>query len=258
MENNDKNNLVPRNTSNPAFNPEFLVEERVLDGEPMTVSGTINKTAISLFLVFIAAAFTWSLAAKGYMDMVHSLTVVSLIVAAVMGFVIIFKRQSPVIQYLVPMYALFEGAFLGGVSFMFETSFPGIVQTAIKATLLCVAVMLVLFKTGLVKVTEKFRTGIIMCTATIAGIYLIDLLLSLFGIRVPAINAATPLGIGISLVIVAIASFNLLLDFDFIYEASSRLMPKHIEWYGAFGLMVTIVWLYIEILKLLAKTQRRR
>ena len=154
--------------------------------------------------------------------------------------------------------ALFEGAFLGGISFMFETSFPGIVQTAIKATLLCVAVMLILFKTGLVKVTDKLRAGIIMCTATIAGIYLIDLLLSLFGIRVPAINAATPLGIGISLAIVAVASFNLLLDFDFIYEASARLMPKHIEWYGAFGLMVTIVWLYIEILKLLAKAQRRR
>lgn len=257
MENNNNNNLVPGNTSNPAFNPEFLAEERVLESEPMTVSGTINKTAISLFLVFIAAIFSWNLAAKGYMDMVQGLTISSLIISAIMGFVIIFKRRSPVIQYLVPVYALCEGTFLGSISFLFETSFPGIVQTAVKATLLCVAVMLILFKTGLIKVTEKLRAGVIMCTITIAGIYLIDLLLSFFGIRVPAINAATPLGIGISLLVVAIASFNLLLDFDFIYEASARLMPKYLEWYGAFGLMVTIVWLYIELLKLLAKMQRR-
>lgn len=258
MENNEKNNIVPRNTSNPAFNPEFLADERVLDGEPMTVNGTINKTAISLFLVFIAATFSWGLAAKGFMDMVQALTVVSLIAAFVLGFVIIFKRTSPVIQYLVPVYALLEGTFLGTVSYMFEASFPGIVQTAIKATLLCVAVMLILFRTGVIKVTEKLRAGVIMCTATVAGVYLIDLLLSLFGIRVPAINAATPFGIGLSILIVGIAAFNLLLDFDFIEEASRRLMPKHIEWYGAFGLLVTIVWLYVELLKLLAKLQRRR
>lgn len=258
MENNEKNSIVPLNSSNPAFNPEFLADERVLDSEPMTVNGTVNKTAICLLLIIIAASFTWGLAAKGFSDMVQALSITSLIIAAVMGFVIIFKRRSPVIQYLVPMYALFEGAFLGSISYIFEASFPGIVQTAIKATLLCVAVMLILFKTGVIRVTEKLRAGVIMCTATIAGIYLIDLLLSLFGIRVPLINDTTPLAIGISLLIVGLASFNLLLDFDFIYEASKRLMPKHIEWYGAFGLMVTIVWLYIELLKLLAKMQRRR
>ncbi|MCM1010245.1 MAG: Bax inhibitor-1/YccA family protein [Fusobacterium sp.] len=258
MENNENNSMIPRNTSNPAFNPEYLAGERVLDGEPMTVNGTINKTGICLALVFIAAAFSWSLVTKGFMDMAQGLSVVSLIAAFVLGFVIIFKRMSPVIQYLVPVYALLEGAFLGFVSAMFEASFPGIIQTAIKSTILCVAVMLILFKTGVIKVTEKLRAGVIMCTATVAGVYLIDLLLSLFGIRVPAINAATPLGIGISVVIVGIAAFNLLLDFDFIYEASRRMLPKFVEWYGAFGLMVTIIWLYIEILKLLAKLQRRR
>ncbi len=258
MENNEKNSMIPRNTSNPAFNPEFLAQERVLDGEPMTVNGAINKTGICLALVFLAATFSWGLVAKGYMDLAKGLSVISLIAAFVLGFVIIFKRTSPVIQYLVPVYALLEGTFLGSVSYMFEASFPGIVQTAIKATILCVAVMLVLFKTGVIKVTEKLRAGIIMCTITVAGVYLIDLFLSLFGIRVPAINAATPFGIGISFVIVAIAAFNLLLDFDFIYEASRRMLPKFVEWYGAFGLMVTIIWLYIEILKLLAKMQRRR
>lgn len=259
MENNERNNLIPRNTSNPAFNPEFLAENviDVPNGEVMTISGTINKTAISLFLLIIAASFSWSLAAKGYMDMAQGLTIGSLIISIILGFVIIFKRTSPVIQYLVPIYALCEGTFLGSISFLFEASFPGIVQTAIKATLLCIAVMLLLFKTGIIKVTEKLRAGIIMCTFTIAGIYLIDILLSFFGIRVPVINAATPFGIGFSLVVVALASFNLLIDFDFIYAASQRFMPKYIEWYGAFGLMVTIVWLYIELLKLLAKLQRR-
>lgn len=264
MENNEKNVMISRNTSNPAFSPEFLVEERVLDGEPMTISGALNKTGICLALVVMAAAFSWNLLAKGFTDMLQGLLVVSSIATLIsgatliLGFVIIFKRMSPVIQYLVPVYALLEGAFLGFVSYMFETFFPGVVQTAIKATLLSVAVMLILFKTGVIRVTEKLRAGIIMCTATIAGVYLIDLVLSLFGIRVPAINAATPAGIAISFVIVAIAAFNLLLDFDFIYEASRRMLPKFVEWYGAFGLMVTIVWLYIEILKLLAKLQRRR
>lgn len=259
MGNNERNNFMFRGSNNPAFNQEVLAEN-VIDipnGEVMTVNGAINKTAICLLLVVMAGAFVWNLALKGYMDMVNSITAVSAIVALIMGFVIIFKRQSPAIQYLVPVYALLEGAFLGGVSFMFEAYFPGIVLMAVKATILCVAVMLFLFKTGIIKVTEKLRAGIIMATVTIAGIYLIDILLSFFGIRVPFLYSTSPVGIGVSVVVVLIASFNLLLDFDFIYQASQRFMPKFMEWYGAFGLMVTIVWLYIELLKLLAKLQRR-
>ena len=259
MGNNERNNFMFRGSNNPAFNQEVLAEN-VIDipnGEVMTVNGAINKTAICLLLVVMAGAFVWNLALKGYMDMVQSLTFVSAIVAMIMGFVIIFKRQSQAIQFLVPLYALFEGAFLGGVSFMFETYFPGVVLTAVKATILCVAVMLFLFKTGIIKVTDTLRAGIIMCTATIAGIYLIDILLSFFGIRVPFLYSTSPVGIGVSVIVVIVAAFNLLLDFDFIYQASQRFMPKFMEWYGAFGLMVTIVWLYIELLKLLAKFQRR-
>ncbi len=259
MGNNERNNFMFRGSNNPAFNQEVLAEN-VIDipnGEVMTVNGAINKTAICLLLVIMAGAYVWNLALKGYMDMVQSLTFVSAIVAMIMGFVIIFKRQSQAIQFLVPLYALFEGAFLGGVSFMFETYFPGVVLTAVKATILCVAVMLFLFKTGIIKVTDKLRAGIIMCTATIAGIYLIDILLSFFGIRVPFLYSTSLVGIGVSVIVVIVAAFNLLLDFDFIYQASQRFMPKFMEWYGAFGLMVTIVWLYIELLKLLAKFQRR-
>lgn len=258
MENNEKNGIIPWNTSNPAFNPEFLAEEGILDGEPMTVRGTLNKTAICLVLVVMAAAFSWMQIANGYMDMARGVLAGSLFGAFILGLIIIFARMSPVIQYLVPVYALLEGILLGSVSYMFEASLPGIVQTAFEATLLCVAVMIILFKTGVISVTEKLRSGVIMCTATIGGVYLIDLVLSFFGIRVPAINDATPLGIMISIVIVGVAAFNLLLDLDFIYEASRRMLPKFVEWYGAFGLMVTIIWLYIEVLKLLAKFQRRR
>ena len=259
MGNNERNNLWFKSSGNPAFNQEILAENviDVPNGEVMTVNGAINKTAICLLLVIMAGAFVWNLALKGYMDMVHSFTVISAIAAFIMGIVIIFKRQSQAIQFLVPVYALLEGAFLGGVSFMFETLFPGIVLTAVKATVLCVAVMLFLFKTGIIKITDKLRAAIIMCTITSAGIYLIDILLSFFGIRVPFLYSTSPVGIGVSVLVVIVAAFNLLLDFDFIYQASQRFMPKFIEWYGAFGLMVTIVWLYIELLKLLAKLQRR-
>ena len=122
---------------------------------------------------------------------------------------------------------------------MFEKFYPGVVQMAIEGTLLCVAVMLGLYKFNVIKVTDKLRSAIILSTITIAGIYLIDIILSIFGVRVPMINSASIFGIIFSVVVVGIASFNMLLDFDFIEQAAARMFPKHIEWYGAFGLMVT-------------------
>ncbi len=255
---NFKNNLPDRAGSSPAFRAEYL--EDVIDvpnGEIMTVSGTINKTAISLFLVLLGAMFTWNLSAQGFGDMVQLVSGIGFFIALILGFVIIFKRQSQSIKFLVPIYALAEGALLGGISYIFEGYFPGVVHRAIEATLLCLALMLGLYKTGLIKVNETFRSVVILSTFTIFGIYLIDLILHFFGISVPMINTATPWGIGFSILVVAIAAFNLLLDFDFIEQASQRFLPKHTEWYGAFGLMVTLVWLYIELLKLLAKLQRR-
>lgn len=257
MQNN--NNNLPIKSSNPAFNAEFL-QDNVIDipsGEVMTINGTINKTAISLALVVLAVAFTWNLAASGFADMVQIFTTISFIIAFVLGLIIIFKRLSPAIKFMVPIYALAEGALLGNISFLFEKAFPGIVYTAIEATLLCLAIMLALYKFNIIKVTEKFRSVIILSTFTIFGIYLIDFILAFFGIRVPIINSTSTFGIVFSIAVVALASFNLLLDFDFIEQASQRFFPKHIEWYGAFGLLVTIVWLYLEILKLLAKLQRR-
>jgi len=257
-ENFEKEYAVVRSGSSPAFKAQYLNDFYDRTNDIMTIAGTINKTAICLLLVTLAALYTWRLSAQGFTDMVGMLWGVSFFVALVLGFVIIFIRKSTAIKYLVPVYALAEGALLGAVSFGFEKYYPGVVQMAIEGTLLCVALMLGLYKFNLIKVTDKLRSAIILSTLTIAGIYLIDIILSFFGIRVPIVNSTSAFGIIFSVIVVCIASFNLLLDFDFIEQASERLFPKHIEWYGAFGLMVTIVWLYMEILKLLAKTQSRR
>lgn len=254
-----KNDLLPKRTSNPAFNPQFLNDEtRVLDGEPMTVNGTINKTAISLALVVLAALFMWKLFSIGFYDMAMLLQGSSIIASIILAIVIIFNRKSSVIRYLVPLYALSEGALLGGISFIFEKNFPGILSTALEATMICFAVMLFLYKYNIIKVNEKFRSIILLSTITITGIYLINILLSFFGISVPFVNSISMDGIIFSVFVVIISALNLLLDFDFIDRAAQSYMPKHIEWYGAFGLMVTIIWLYIEILRLLAKSRSRR
>lgn len=253
-----RNDLVPGSNSNPAFNPQYL--EDVIDvpnAEVMTVSGSITKTAICLALIVVAAAFSWNILAQGYGDMANLFAGISAITALILGFVIIFKRLSPAIQFLVPLYALAEGVLLGNISFIFEKMFPGIVYTAVEGTLLCLAIMLGLFKFGVIRATEKFRSTLILATITIFGVYLIDFILMFFGIRVPMINTASNFGILFSFAVIVVASLNLILDFDFIERASARFFPKHVEWYGAFGLLVTIVWLYIEILKLLAKFQRR-
>lgn len=251
-------NLEPRANNNPAFNPDLFRDAiAVTNDDVMTVSGTINKTGICLALLVLAAAFIWNLLAQGYADMVNLYTGISFGVTFILGLIIIFRRFSPSIKYLVPIYALTEGVLLGNISFMFEKLYSGIIYTAIEATLLCLFVMLGLYKFGVIKVTDKLRSTIFLATLTIAGIYLIDIILMFFGIRVPVINSVSISGILFSFFVVVLASFNLLLDFDFIERASRGFLPKHIEWYGAFGLMVSLVWLYIEMLKLLAKLQRR-
>lgn len=255
MSNND---LVPKKTSNPAFNPQFLGENAaVLEDGPMTIAGSINKTAICLILAVTAALFTWGLSAQGFSDMNFLFLGISFPLALILGFVIIFKRMSPAIKYMVPIYALAEGALLGAISYSFESMFPGVVSTAVEATLMCVAVMLGLYKFNVIRATEKFRSVVVLSTITACCILLMDLILSLFGIRVPMVASASTGGILFSLAVVVIASLNLILDFDFIEQASQRCFPKHLEWYGAFGLMVTIIWLYLELLRLLAKFQRR-
>lgn len=226
----------------------------------MTVKGTMLKTLLLLGMVILSGAYTWQMV---YSAIDPSAAMPWMWGGAIAGFilalVIIFKPTTA--PYVSPIYAAAQGLFLGAISAFFERAFalsmPGIVITAVSITLLTALIMLFAYQTGLIKVTEKFRSVIIVATMSVAGFYLITLLLRLFGVGTAFMYDSSLLSIGISVVVVIIAALNLLLDFDFIEKGSRANAPKYMEWYGAFGLMVTLVWLYLEILKLLGKLANR-
>jgi len=253
-------------SSNPAFTDKIFSKERVFTSdETMTIQGTMNKALLMLLLVVLGAAFTW----KAYFESipVDSTTVTTptsvLIWMAIGGIgglitslVIIFKPSSSPIA--APIYAVLEGLFLGAISAFFAAQYTGtIIIQAVGLTFLTFFIMLTAYRTGLIKVTEKFRTIILVATGAIALMYFLTFILGMFGVNVGFIHSSGPLGIGISVVVIAIAALNLLLDFDFIDRASSQGAPKYMEWFGAFGLMVTLIWLYIEFLRLLSKLNSR-
>ena len=240
--------------SNPILNEKFTDQERVLDGEPMTVNGTIQVTAFLAILLVAAAAFVWSRMTLGYTDLAVMLTGGGAIVGFILALIICFTRT----KFLIPVYAVCEGLFLGGISATFEASYPGIVSQAVAGTFAALFAMLILYRTNMIRCTDKFRSVIFIATLSIAAVYLVDFIGSFFHMHVPMINAATPAGIAISAVICVIAALNLIIDFDFIERGSQMMLPKDMEWFGAFGLMVTLVWLYLEILRLLAKLQDRQ
>ena len=242
--------------SNPVLNEKFLENERVLQGEPMSINGSISKSFILFGILLVAAAYTWFLMASGYTDMAGMLAVGGAIAGFILALVIIFTRKA--MHVLTPLYAICEGFFVGGISAMFEASYSGIVFQAVTATFAAVFSMLALYRTGLIRATEKFRSVILISTMSIAVIYLIQIIASFFGRGIPQIFTSSNLSILFSLFVVAIAALNLILDFDFIERGSQAMLEKQYEWYGAFGLMVTVVWLYIELLKLLAKLNSRR
>ena len=235
-------------------------------GERMTVNGTVGKTAILLMLVTLSAGWTWlrfsaALGAGGSQGVAAAMAAVGpfvmfgLIAGIVLALVSVFARRW--VGVTAPLYALAEGLVLGGISAIFNLQYPGIVVTAVALTLGVMAVMLALYRSGLIPVTQKLRMGVFAATGGIALIYLVDMIMGLFGMHIGIINSASPLGIGFSLLVVGIAAFNLLVDFDAIEQSAAQGAPKSMEGYGAFGLIVTLVWLYIEMLSLLAKLQRR-
>lgn len=240
--------------ANPILNDKFTEQERVLTGEPMTVNGTIQITAFLGILVVAAAAFSWSRMALGYTDLGMMLMAGGAIVGFILALIICFTRS----KYLIPVYALCEGLFLGGISAAFEASYPGIVSQAVAGTFAALFAMLILYRTKMIRCTDKFRSVIFIATLSIAAVYLIDFIGGFFNMHVPLINSYSPAGIAVSAVICVIAALNLIIDFDFIERGSQMMLPKDMEWYGAFGLMVTLVWLYLEILRLLAKFQDRQ
>ena len=240
--------------ANPILNDNFVEQERVLQGEPMTVNGTIQVAAFLGVILVAAAAFVWSRFTSGYTDLALMLTGGGVIVGFILALIISFTKN----KNLVPIYAACEGMALGGISATFEASYPGIVTQAVAGTFAALFSMLILYKYNIIKCTDKFRSVIFITTASIAVVYIVNFIGGFFGLHVPLINSSSSLGILVSIAICAIAALNLIIDFDFIERGASMMLPKDMEWYGAFGLMVTIVWLYLEILRLLAKLSNRR
>lgn len=234
-------------SSNPTLSKNALTRVyNIADSGQMTINGTVNKMIISFLLVMVAAYFSWNHILSG-----GSPTL--LYVGAIGGFIValitVFKAEWSHIT--TPIYALLEGMFLGGISAIFNQVYTGIVFQAIGLTFGVAFVMFFAYRTGLIKATPKFTKGIIIATGGVAVFYLVSMIGSFFGGGINLGNMGL-LGIGIQLVIVVIASMNLILDFDRIEQMANQGAPKVMEWYGAFGLMVTLVWLYLEILKLLA------
>jgi len=222
--------------------------------EQMTLGGTVNKTALSLFILMIAASYIWN---RGAADPALPVWILGSVIG---GFIVAiatsFKQTwAPITT---PVYAALEGVALGGISVIFESQYPGIVSQAVFLTFGTLAALLLAYRSGLVRATENFKLGIFAATGGIALLYLASFVLGFFGMSVPLIHSSGTWGILFSLFVVVIAALNLVLDFDFIETGVERGAPKYMEWYGAFGLLVTLVWLYLEILRLLAKLQSRR
>jgi uncharacterized YccA/Bax inhibitor family protein len=246
-------------SGNPTLN-EKTFEKTIhqFEGEgTMTERGTLNKFAIMMLLVLASASFTWKAAAEGknILPWIIGTAIGGLVIALIIS----FRPQTA--SYLAPVYALVEGVFVGGISAYYNDAFadvaPNIVMQAVGITFGVVIAMFALYRFGIIRATQKFKAVIFTATAGIAVFYLLSFVLRFFGITMPLIHESTQWGIIFSLVVVAIAALNLILDFDMIEQGSAMGAPKYMEWYGAFGLLVTIVWLYIEILRLLSKLARR-
>ncbi len=244
-------------TANPALNDNTFTGYRrsVAMGDSMTIQGTVNKTAVLLLLVLMTATWTWRL----YYTSTGSLSA-WILGGAIGGFVVamitVFKKQWAGVT--APLYALLEGLVLGGISSVLEARYPGIVIQAVGLTFGTLFGLLFAYKSRLIRATENFKLGVVAATGGIALVYLATMLLGFIGIRMPYIHESGLIGIGFSLFVVIIAALNLVLDFDFIESGAAQGAPKFMEWYGAFGLMVTLIWLYIEILRLLTKMRERR
>ena len=223
----------------------------------MTLSGTVNKTGILLLCAVATAAWTWNMFLQTRdLTAVGPLVMLGAFGGLIVAFVTIFKKAwSPVTS---PIYALLEGLVLGGLSAVFDLRYPGIAMQAVGLTFGTLFVLLLAYKSGLIKVTQKFRLGVIAATGGIMLFYFLEILLGFFGINFTTVNGAGPIGIVFSLFVVGIASLNLVLDFDFVEQGVSQGAPKYMEWYAAFGIMVTLVWLYLEMLRLLSKIRSSR
>lgn len=240
-------------TANPALGTDVFARARgyAHTQEAMTVQGTANKALIMLLVALISSMWVWKMFFSVGPAAVGPWMIGGAIGGLIVAIVTIFKNEWAF--FTAPLYALLEGFFLGGISAYFEARYPGIAFQAMSLTFGTLFCMLIAYKSGLIKVTERFKMGIAAATGAIFVVYLVSFLLGLFGVQIPGIFGNGIIGIGFSVVVVIIAALNLVLDFDFIAQGAEEGAPKFMEWYAAFGLMVTLIWLYIEILRLLAK-----
>lgn len=240
-------------SSNPAMTGRIFEKAGVASAgsSAMTINGTINKIGIMLLLVIAAAAYTWNMVMGEEAGRAGTLAMVGAIGGFITALVTVFRPQSSAIS--APIYTILEGLFLGAISAIINARYPGVAFQAVLLTMGTLFTMLFLYRSGRIRATPKFRRGVLMATGAVFFAYLISWIMSLLGMPVGFLHSSGPLGILINLAVIVIAALNLILDFDFIEKGSQMGAPKYMEWYGAFGLMVTLIWLYIEFLRLLSR-----
>ncbi|HSI66436.1 MAG TPA: Bax inhibitor-1/YccA family protein [Planococcus sp. (in: firmicutes)] len=242
-------------SGNPSLKKEaFEKFDNIGSGQTMTIQGTVNKTLILMLLVLATFVYSWNQFVSNPGSALP-LILVGAIGGLIVALITIFVPK--VAPFTAPLYALLEGLFLGALSAQYEAQYGGIVFQAVLLTMGVLFSLLFAYKSGLIKVTQNFRMGVVAATGAIFLVYIISFVGGFFGFNIPHLHEATPIGIAISVVIVIIAALNLVLDFDYIEHAAASRVPKYFEWYGAFGLLVTLVWLYLEILRLLSKLRSR-
>lgn len=242
--------------ANPVLSEKaFDYELRHENEGTMTINGAVNKSIMLALILMLSAMVSVFFVLARNPEMLYPACIVSSIGAFVLALIITFKKELA--KVLSILYAILEGIAVGSISYIFNAVYDGIVVQAVFFTFLDLFVMLILYRFRIIRVTDKFRSIIVTATLCIGVVYLINFILSFFGMRVPFLYGSSPLSIGISVVIVLVASFNLLLDFDFMEKGEKFNMPKYFEWYSAFGLLVTLVWLYLEMLRLLSKIKSR-
>ena len=249
------NSHLSYRTSNPALNSNTFSEQinnnsSLLLDTKMTIKGTVDKTAISLVLLIASAYYTFS-------PNMESMILFGSIGGLILAIVTIFKKDWA--PYTVPLYAILEGLALGSISYFYNTQYEGIVLQAISLTVLILFSLLFAYRTKIIKPTENFKLGVFAATGGIVLLYFINFIMGFFGTGISLLSPqnSSMMSIGISLAIIVVASLNLVIDFDFIEEGAEKGAPKYMEWYGAFGLLVTLIWLYLEILRMLAKLRSR-